>query len=179
MYGRLVQASTGGKTLLLMRHAKSDWDADYERDHERPLNVRGVRSAKLMGRLVSGLDLQPDLVLASPARRARETARLAAESGGWRCPIVEEPDFYGGGADSVLEIAARSDQADRLMLLGHEPAWSKIAGRLCGRAVEMKTATVAVIELPISGWEDLPLAKGILAALHHPRSYFGSEWDTG
>jgi phosphohistidine phosphatase SixA len=43
-------------TLLLMRHAKSDWDANYNLDHDRPLNGRGERSARLMGRVLTGLD---------------------------------------------------------------------------------------------------------------------------
>lgn len=162
-----------------MRHAKSDWSAEYDRDHDRPLNERGLRSALLMGRLLRALDLTPDLVLTSTAVRGRDTARLAAEAGGWGAPIVEESGFYGGSPDSVLEIASRTEKADRLMLIGHEPVWSELARRLSSRKVEMKTATVAVIETPIRDWADLPRAKGVMVALHHPRAYFGSEWDGG
>lgn len=162
-----------------MRHAKSDWDADYERDHDRPLNERGVRSARLMGRLLHGLGLTPDMVLTSTATRARDTARLAAESGHWDAPIVEEPGFYGGEAASVIEIAARTKKAGRLMLIGHEPAWSGLVRRVSRRSIEVKTATVAVIEMPIRDWAELPHATGVMVALHHPKSYFGSEWDPG
>lgn len=179
VYRLVVPSLHTAKTLLLMRHGKSDWDADFERDHDRPLNERGMRSARIMGRLLGGLDSAPDLILTSTAIRARDTARLAADAGGWQAAIVEEPDFYGGGPASVLEIAARTATADRLMLVGHEPAWSGLAQRVSGRPVEMKTATIAVIELPIDDWSHLPDARGVIAAIHHPRTYFGSEWDTG
>lgn len=132
-----------------------------------------------MGRLLRALDLTPDLVLTSTAVRACETARLASEAGGWGVPIVEEPGFYGGGPDSVLDIASRVEKADRLMLIGHEPVWSGLARRLTKSKVEMKTATVAVIETPIGDWAGLPSAEGVMLALHHPRDHFGSEWDDG
>lgn len=170
---------TGGKTLLLMRHAKSDWAADYESDHERPLNERGVRSATLIGRLIETLDLKPDIVLHSTATRATETAHLAADAGRWECELVPEKRFYGGSPDSVLDIVAGVSDADRLMLVGHEPVWSSLVGRVTGRRTEMKTGTVAVVRVPLEEWAELPETEGVLVALHHPRSYFGSRWDPG
>lgn len=174
-----VHPIVGGKTLLLMRHAKSDWTGDYESDHERPLNERGMRSARLMGRLLEGLDLVPDLVLTSTATRARETARLAAEAGSWGCPIIEEPAFYGASPGSVLRLASGMADADRLMLVGHEPVWSSLVGEISSRRVEMKTATVVVVAVPIRGWDDLRDAQGVVVGVHHPRAYFGTEWDPG
>lgn len=164
-------------TLLLMRHAKSDWDAGYGADHDRPLNERGTRSARLMGRFVSGADLIPDVVISSTAIRAITTAQLAAESGLWGCPIDLEPGFYGSGPNTVLELASEAPSVDRLMLVGHQPTWSMLVQRLTGARADMKTASVAVIDLMIETWAELTTAQGILASLHNPRSYFGSEWD--
>lgn len=130
-----------------------------------------------MGRVLEALDLKPDLVLTSTATRARDTVRVAAESGRWDCPIVEEPGFYGADPDSVLEIASKVSDADRLMLVGHEPTWSSLLSRITGRRTEMKTGSVAVVAVPIEDWSGLPEAEGVLVALHQPRAYFGSEWD--
>ncbi|MFV1960618.1 MAG: histidine phosphatase family protein [Acidimicrobiia bacterium] len=160
-----------------MRHAKSDWDASYGGDHDRPLNERGVRSARLMGRLVAGADLIPALVICSTAIRARATAQLAAESGAWGGSIDLEPGFYGTGPDTVLTLASDAPDVERLMLVGHQPTWSMLLQRLTGARADMKTASVAVIDLMIETWAELETAQGILASLHHPRSYFGSEWD--
>lgn len=167
------------KTLLLMRHAKSDWDADYSADHERPLNDRGVRSSRLMGRLVAGLDLTPDHVFSSTAVRARTTAALASEAGQWETIIDLESGFYGSGPESVLEIAANAPDVERLMLVGHQPTWAMLVNRLTGAVADMKTASVATIEFMIEEWSELPSAQGVLTSLHDPRPFFGSQWDLG
>lgn len=132
-----------------------------------------------MGRLLGALDLKPDLVLTSTATRARDTARQAAEAGKWDCPIIEEAGLYGASPDSALAIAATLTNAERVLLVGHEPTWSSLVGRVTGLRTEMKTGTVAVLNLPIGDWSDAPGAEGVLVALHHPRAYFGSEWDQG
>ena len=100
-----IRRLAGMKTILLMRHAKSDWDASYGSDHDRPLASRGHRSATVMGRVLSAWDEIPDLVITSSAVRAMATAEEAARAGGWNCPIVVEPDFYGSGPGSVLSAA--------------------------------------------------------------------------
>ena len=70
-------------TLMVMRHAKSDWDAEYAGDINRPLNDRGIRSARSDGTsLGQSAAMVPELVISSPAVRARTTAEFAIESGG-------------------------------------------------------------------------------------------------
>jgi phosphohistidine phosphatase len=165
------------RTLMLMRHAKSDWDASYGADHDRPLSQRGVRSARLMGRVIAGADLIPDLVISSTAIRARTTAQLAAESGAWVCSIDLEPGFYGAGPDTVLTLASKAPDMERLMLVGHQPTWSLLVQRLTGARADMKTGSVAIIDMMIETWAELGTVQGILISLHHPRAYFGSEWD--
>ncbi len=165
------------QTLLLMRHAKSDWDADYSSDHERPLNDRGVRSARVMGRLIAGLDLIPDHVISSTAVRARTTAALASEAGQWDTHIDLESGFYGGGPEAVLEISARAPNVERLMLVGHQPTWGMLVNRLGGGVADMKTGSLAVIEFMVDDWSDLAAAQGVMTSLRHPRPYFGTQWD--
>lgn len=165
------------KTLLIMRHAKSDWNADYGSDHERPLNGRGERSARLMGRLLSGMDLHPQHIVSSTAVRARNTASLASETGVWGSSMVLDPDLYGTDAESVISIAASAPDVERLMLVGHQPTWSMVVHRLTGERADIKTASVAVIEVMADQWSELPDVSGVLTGLHHPRPLFGSEWD--
>lgn len=165
------------KTLLLMRHAKSDWDAVYSSDHERPLNGRGMRSARLIGSLLADRDQQPDLVITSTAVRARSTAELAAGAGSWGAEIVLEPALYGTGPEGVLEVAAGAPDVDRLMLVGHQPTWSMVVGLLIGSRVDLKTANVASIELLIDSWSESPEAIGTLNYLLNPRLFFGSAYD--
>lgn len=156
------------RTLLVMRHAKSDWDADYADDHERPLNQRGTRSARLMGRVLAEKGRVPSLVITSSAVRARSTATLANEAGEWDAEIILDPNLYGTGADDAIQVASMASDVDRLMLVGHQPAWSALVSKLTGHRVDMKTATVAVIEVDIDHWSKLPGEQGRLAAVLQP-----------
>lgn len=157
------------KTLLILRHAKSDWNADHGSDHDRPLNQRGLEAARQVGLTVVELDLVPDLVLSSTATRARLTAELAIEEGGWETQFVLEPDLYHTGVDGVLEVIAVSPDVDRVMVVGHQPTWGSLVYTLTGVPTEMKTATLAVVELPISNWSEVRNASGKLVEVRHPR----------
>lgn len=154
-----------------MRHGKSDWNAEYESDHDRPLNPRGVRSAEVIGRVLTEVGETPDLVITSTAVRAQTTAQLAAAAGGWVCEIVLEPRLYGSGADMVLQVAAGAPQVGRLMLVGHQPTWSTLVSVLTGAQVDMKTATVASIGFDIHAWSELTSARGTVDAVYQPRDY--------
>jgi phosphohistidine phosphatase len=164
--------------LLLMRHGKSDWDESYGADHDRPLAERGVRSARLMGRLLTQAAQSPDLVITSTAIRANRTALLAAEAGGWACDIVADRSIYGGSTRDVRESVRRNAGTNEcLLVVGHEPTWSNLVFELTGARVEMKTASVAGIGLTIEAWETLHEATGRLEYLIHPRMFFRSVWD--
>lgn len=165
------------KTLLVMRHAKSDWAADHGNDHDRPLNERGTRSARIIGRLLAAEDRIPDLVVSSTALRARSTARIAAEAGDWGCETLLEPALYGSGADAALEVAASAPDVGRLMLVGHQPAWSTLVFTLTGRRVEMRTGTVAVIPFEIEAWSEVTSMRGTLGKVYQPRDYFDTGFD--
>ena len=74
-------------SLILFRHAKSDWDNNVK-DHDRPLAQRGIRAAKTMGNFLAAINKVPELALTSSAKRARDTLDLAARQGNWSCSIV-------------------------------------------------------------------------------------------
>lgn len=145
------------KTLLVMRHAKSDWGAAFSRDHDRPLNSRGEKTARRMGRFLTDTGTIPDLVVSSTAVRALTTVELAAKAGRWRCSIVTDPSLYASDPDRVLEVLAGVDpDVDLLLIAGHEPTWSGLVGRLMGGGrVHMPTAAVACLDLPHGSWADL------------------------
>ena len=97
------------KTLLVMRHAKSDWGTTSSRDHDRPLAERGVKAARRMGRFLAEADAVPELVVSSTAVRALKTAELAADAGEWSCPIVADERLYGSDPESILEVIGATD----------------------------------------------------------------------
>ena len=161
------------KTLLLLRHAKSDWDATYGDDHARPLAERGVKAARKMGRWATSVDLVPDRALASTALRARQTLALAAEAGGWAGPAHLTGALYEASPEAVLdEIRQTPDDAAVLVVVGHEPTTSRLVSLLIGGgAIDVRTATVARIDLTVTRWADAAPGAGVLSALLSPSSF--------
>jgi len=153
------------KKLFLLRHAKSDWQAAYDSDHERPLAKRGVRAARLMGRFLTAIGEPPEAIVTSSARRARTTVELAAKAGKWRCPIRVTRNLYDAGPEAVLhEIAGEADVHESLLVAGHQPTFSEVASLLVGGGhVAMVTAALVRIDLEIDHWSELDAGDGILA----------------
>jgi phosphohistidine phosphatase len=164
------------KRLIILRHGKSDWNAGAASDHARPLNRRGTGAAVTMGRVLTRLGEAPDLIFTSSAVRARETALLASDAGGWDCETVEVDDLYGTSAGEALAVAAAApDEIERLMLVGHQPAWGYLVRALTGAEVSMKTATVAGVDMAMGRWVHAPRATGTLAYLLQPRLF--TDWE--
>ncbi len=164
------------KTLLLMRHAKSDWDSPVGGDHERPLAARGVKAARRMGAFLAGAGSIPQLVISSTAVRARTTVELAADSGGWECPIVTVGDFYAGDPDRVLDVVRETeDDVERVLIAGHEPTWSTLVTWLIGGGlVRMPTAAVACLDLRHERWIDIAPSTCELRWLLTPKALKGN-----
>ncbi|MEM0961537.1 MAG: histidine phosphatase family protein [Bacteroidota bacterium] len=158
------------KTILILRHGKSDWDADYDGDHERPLADRGQKGARKMGRFLTTARVVPDRAITSTAVRARETLATAAEAGGWSGPARITRALYEATPEAVLrEIQAEPDDADTVIVVGHEPTSSRLVALLTGGGrVEMKTAAVARIDVQVASWRNVQAGRGSLAFLLPP-----------
>lgn len=159
------------KTLLFLRHGKSDWDADYLHDHERPLAKRGRKAAKRMGELLAAWDQAPDSVITSPAVRAHDTLRRAHDAGGWEAPVrVSDRLYEGGPADLLDEIRREPDTTRALMLVGHEPTWSDTVSRFIGGGtIRFPTAAVACLRLEIEQWRSARFGDAELVWFVPPR----------
>jgi phosphohistidine phosphatase len=135
------------KTILLLRHGKSDWQASYTSDHQRPLAARGIAASRTVGEWLTRVGMAPDLALTSDAVRARTTVELAADAGGWTCPIELAPEFYSAqGTDLVRALNAVDDSIEKVLLAGHEPTWSHTVAMLAGGGrVRFPTSAVACL----------------------------------
>ena len=158
------------KTILLLRHGKSDWDADYVGDHARPLADRGEKGARKMGRFLTTARAVPERALSSTAERARQTLAIAAEAGGWTGPARLTDALYEATPNTILaEIQGEPDDVDTLVVVGHEPTHSGLVSLLIGGGrVEMKTAAVARIDVEVERWADVEAGRGALAFLLPP-----------
>ena len=71
------------RSLFIIRHAKSSWKNPLQSDYERPLNDRGEADAPMMGERLKKLNIQPDLIISSTAKRAAQTAKKIAAAMGY------------------------------------------------------------------------------------------------
>ncbi len=144
------------KYLLLLRHAKSSWEDAELDDLDRPLNARGEAQAPLVGTWLREHDWVPDLILASHALRAQQTAYAVAQASGYRGYVLTRPALYRTDAISYRQVArALLERYQRVMLVGHNPEIEEFLASLVKEAVPLKTAALAVIELPINRWAEL------------------------
>lgn len=137
------------KTLVLIRHAKSDWTSDHA-DIDRPLARRGRRQAPGSGAWIAA-NLSLDLAIVSPARRARSTWELISAELSHDVEAVWDDRIYGG--DLLAVVREVPDSADTVALVGHNPELEDLVRRLTGSWVAMPTSAVAVVDLPGS-WSD-------------------------
>ncbi|WP_078120134.1 SixA phosphatase family protein [Thiosocius teredinicola] len=159
-------------SLILFRHGKSDWDANYASDHERPLAPRGKDAARVMGRALAAMGQIPDLAISSSALRARDTLQLAARAGRWRCPMRIESTLYENTPHDIIEwIAALDETPETLLLTGHEPTWSALAAKLIGGGlIRVPTGSMLRIDFDIEAWKQIGKEKGELRWLLPPKT---------
>jgi phosphohistidine phosphatase len=149
------------KTILVLRHAKSDWSDPYRADFDRPLAKRGLKDAPRMGEVLSLFQCVPDRILSSPALRARQTADLVAKACGYRKSIDWEDSFYGGGSHDLIAALQRLPATvERPMLIGHNPTLEETVAFLF--AVRIPTAGLVCIDVGVVDWADLELGDGTL-----------------
>lgn len=150
------------RELLLLRHGKSDWDADAD-DFNRPLKDRGKRGAQRVGVWLLQHELPPDLVISSPAERALVTAEKCCKVMGIPSRNIEQDQrIYLADPDALLEVLANCPpEAQRVMLVGHNPGMEQLLRELADPTPEtpedgklMPTATIARLSMP-DDWRDL------------------------
>jgi len=150
------------KYLTLLRHGKSDWDAHYRTDYDRPLKARGRRDAPRMGEYLASLDLVPDLIVSSPAERSRMTAELFADAVGYDQAIDWDEGIYGASAAGLIAILRRQpDDAGHVLFIGHNPGFEDLTSYLAGighggatYSVRIPTATALHLNLDVEAWRD-------------------------
>ena len=158
------------KRLYVMRHAKSSWDDASLADYDRPLNERGLESAPLMGRLIKKRGYIADLVLSSPAKRAKKTAKLACEAAGITTPILFDERIYEASPHSLVKVLSEvAGETRSAMVVGHNPGMEGLIRFVTGEVVAMPTAAFAIIDLHIEKWGDIGRQTGNLVEVLRPK----------
>lgn len=165
--------------LLLLRHAKSDWDDPSLADIDRPLNRRGKSAAGVIARYMTSERLVPNRILCSTAQRTRETLAKVLPYLQQEAQILLLSDLYQQSEEDYTGLIRKhGGRAQNLMIIGHNPATEETAFSLAGTGrteamddlrVKYPTAALAVIDFDINDWSELKAKTGHLERFVKPR----------
>ncbi len=159
--------------LTLLRHAKSSWNDPGLADFDRPLNKRGRRDAPMMGKRLAERNVQPDLVLCSPALRARLTAEaVIGELAGNPKWLLFDPHLYLAELSQLVSLL-RGIARDRhdVLLIGHNPGLTDLANYLVdGHIANLPTCALFSVELTASDWSRLDRCQARTLFYDYPKN---------
>lgn len=148
------------KTLFLLRHAKSSWKDPDLADFDRPLNDRGRKAAELVGKYIAQEKLDLDLIIGSPAVRARQTIELALRSARRSVELRFDQRIYEASSTQLLEVVSQiEDERKSVLLVGHNPGMEELLSLLIGSEQHMPTASLAKVSQPTKKWDRFPPGK--------------------
>ena len=115
------------RTLMLLRHGKTEDSRPGHRDDERRLTPAGEQQVAELGDHLRREHVQPDVVLCSSAMRARQTV----EALGLITPVEVVDRLYTAGGDEIVTlIRDLDDDIERVLVVGHSPALPAVAQEL-------------------------------------------------
>jgi phosphohistidine phosphatase len=138
-----------------MRHGDARWQDPALSDLERPLSRRGNSATESMARRLLELQLVPDLLLASPARRTQQTADILARALALPARrVLREEGLYLASAADLLKVAqATGPRVAHLLVVGHNPGISELVQLLVPRGEEDGLSTAAVCSISFAAEE--------------------------
>jgi phosphohistidine phosphatase len=160
------------KELMIVRHAKSSWEDDSLSDFERPLNERGQKEALSMAQQAALSEWRPDLIVCSTALRAQQTMAyfVSALDPDRNIEVRHEQNIYDATIASLLDIVnGLPKEANRVILFGHNPGFSKLLAFLTGEYYDMPTCACGLVQMEIEDWIYLYENCGTLKDYNYPR----------
>jgi phosphohistidine phosphatase len=158
------------RTLLILRHGKAAQD-EGSGDRDRPLTKRGKHAAELIGHFLRDEDLVPDKIISSSALRARDTARRVAAAAKFSDVIDELDELYLAEPEAyITALVERAGDAERVLVVGHNPGLEALTMLLTGEPVSLPTAGLVECALPIASFSELSLGvRGELRLSRRPK----------
>ena len=158
------------KRLFIIRHAKSSWKDTSISDFNRPLNKRGQENAPMMGERLKKRGIKPDIILSSPALRAKTTAEIIAKKVNYKKEIVLNEDIYAS-MDMILHkiIKKTDDKNETLFIFGHNPDLEMLVEKYVSFHEDLVTCGVVEIEFDCKSWKDISRKNAKLISYDYPK----------
>jgi len=139
--------------LFLLRHGKADWPEWTAPDDERPLTEEGIEEMRRVAAALKRLKVVPDQILSSPLPRALKTAEIAGKALG--ISVKQRPELEPGFDRRKCDALLATMPGDDVMLVGHEPDFSRLIRSLTGGRVRLPKAAIAAVEFG----DEIPAAR--------------------
>lgn len=165
------------KTLLLVRHAKSDWGDPGLSDFDRPLNERGKEDAPAMALRLHDKKIRVDAFIASPAKRAKKTATIFAKQYGVdKDDIIFRDELYGAATTVFYDvILSANNKLNSIAIFSHNPGITDFANLLTSTRVDnIPTCGVFAIKADCKSWDAFKDAKKEFYFFYYPKDGLGS-----
>ncbi len=162
------------KTLVLVRHAKSSWKDASLADIDRPLNKRGKRDAPVMASTFADRDIDIELVICSPSKRTRRTAKIFCGEIGYQWHHVSvDKRIYEASATEILAVIKRIDDGiDSVMVFGHNPGLTDVVNRFAPYEIaNIPTCGIATMEFAETRWKKLIKAQPVDFDFDYPKKH--------
>lgn len=163
------------KKIILVRHAKSDWNDISLKDHDRPLNGRGKADGPIMAKMAKSSLPKPDLIISSSAVRALKTAIYFHNEFKESCKdILIEKSLYHASEDEILEVLSwQEDDINTIYLFAHNPGLTYFASEVNTNEMIPNVATTGVLEIEYTGnnWADIRFADLYLKNYYYPKMF--------
>ena len=159
------------KQLLLVRHGKSDWGNLDLKDFDRPLNKRGKENAPEMAERLVQRGFRFDLIVSSPAKRAKSTAKFFAEA--YQVDDIQyEESIYEANTTALLKVInGLDDSAETVIMFGHNPGFTDLANELSDADIyNIPTAGMVLMSFPFDSWKMVSRGTGELVFFDYPKN---------
>jgi len=162
------------KTIILVRHAKSSWKYPELTDEERPLNKRGKRDAPNMAQLLLELKVKPDVLLSSPAIRAKRTAKIVADYLNCSDKVKYKAWLYSFSTENILtKVNSFKSEWDTVMMFGHNPAFTSLVNYWGDDFLEnLPTCGAYALSFETENWSQVRQSKGKTLFYEFPKKHF-------
>lgn len=163
------------RRLLMIRHAKSSWKNPLQSDYERPLNDRGERDAPIMGAKLKELNVLPDLIISSTARRAAQTAKKIATAIGYDKEKIKWYDKLYHCIPSVYEevLYELDKEIHTVFIVSHNPGITEFVNELSPdfETDNMPTCGIVGAEFELREWNEFSRAEKKVILFEYPKKY--------
>jgi len=151
------------KTLYIMRHADKDTSNPNIDDYDIQVTPKGLKDVENVSKKLKEKNVLPDLLVASPALRTKQTAEVVAKELGYTKSIMYNEVLFQAFVNEVIEsITYTFDDVNTLMIVGHNPSLTALGVSLVGLKEKILMGEVLKIEFDCNSWTSIDISNAKL-----------------